>query len=87
MAEAGWRMPPHGAPVVLALSNVHGPIDQDGEAQTRARAEFQLAHAPLDAVAQGGKTDSGELRQGAGALGQGATTQRPAIQLGHGLPP
>ncbi|MNR13027.1 hypothetical protein D3C85_1294090 [compost metagenome] len=79
MTESRRRVPTHGAAAVLALGDVHGPVDQDREAQPGPGAKLQLAHAPFDAVAQGHQPHARELRQGAGAFSQGATTHRLAI--------
>jgi hypothetical protein len=87
MAKAGGRVPADRAAAVLALGDVHRAVDQNGEAQARAGAEFQLPYAALDAVAQGREADAGELRQRTGMFGQRAAAQTPSIQLRHALPP
>ncbi|MNE64766.1 hypothetical protein D3C80_1601940 [compost metagenome] len=79
MTEAGRRVPAHGAAAVLALGDVHGPVDQDRKAQARSCAELQLTHAPLNTIAQRHQPDACELGQGAGAFGEGAPTHWLAI--------
>jgi len=46
---------------VLAIGDVHRPVDQHGEAQPRAGAEFQYPHAALAPVGEFHQPHAGEL--------------------------
>ncbi len=84
--KARGRMPADSAAVMFAIGDIHGAIDHDGEAQTRAGAEFEHAHAAFQAVPQGHQAHAGELRQLPGVRRQVAPAVAAVIKLRHRWP-
>ena len=78
-------MPADRLALILAIGDVEGAVDQDGEAQAAAGAEFEHPQAALEPVAQRHQPHAGELRQHAGALGDLSAAQCPAVELDHQL--
>jgi hypothetical protein len=73
MAEPRRRMPTDRAPLVLALGDVHGAVDQHGKAQACTGAKLQHAHATLNAVGEFEQTHTRKLRQHARMSGHVTT--------------
>lgn len=71
-------MPADRLPLEFAVGDVESAINQRGETQAGAGAEFEQTHAPLDAVGERHETDASELRQRAGPFGNLPARQRPA---------
>ena len=46
------RVPTDGSAVMLAVGNIKRPVDEHGEAQTRACSKFQHADIAFDTVAK-----------------------------------
>jgi hypothetical protein len=63
MAKARRRMPADGKPAVLAVGDVHRPVDQNREPQAGPGAELQHADAALHAVSERHQPHAGKLRQ------------------------
>ena len=85
MAEPARRMPADRLALVLAIGDVESAVDQCGEAQAAAGAEFQHADAALDAVAKRHQPHAGELRQHARPFGNLPPRKRLTVELYHQL--
>ncbi len=70
-------MPSDGLSLEIAISDVEGAIDENGEAQPRTRAELQHANAALEAIAERHEPHAGELRKAAAPLGDLPAGERP----------
>ena len=73
MAEAAWRIPANRLAFELAVGNVESAIDENCEAQPRARAEFEHPHIAFDSVAERHQPHACKLGQGAAPLGDLST--------------
>ena len=71
-------MPADRLPLEIAVGDVERPIDQRGETQASAGAEFEHTHAALNAVTERHQADAGELRQQTGPFGDLPPRQRLA---------
>ena len=83
MPEAGRRMPADRHAAILAVGDVQRPVDQHGEAQAGAGAEFEQADAALDAVAQRHQPHAGELRQANRRWRRCRGATSPSVEFDH----
>src|SRR6185437_4019307 len=69
MPKSARRMPSDGLPLEIAIRDVEGAVDENGEAQPRTSAKFEHPDAALEAVAERHESHPGELRKRPASLG------------------